>query len=143
MNIASVAIPQLQGVVGAPADCRVSVHKLVVGPIRELFERWEKAGLLPLIKSWGGSWAPRFIRGSKTSLSNHAYGTAFDINVAWNGLGAVPALAGRTGSVRELVPIANELGWFWGGHFGMGAAGNPGTGSRPDGMHFELAKITR
>lgn len=133
MNIAMVHIPQLKGVIGAPADCRVPLHKLAAEPARALFERWEKAGLLPLVKSWAGSWAPRFIRGSNTSLSNHAYGSAFDINAAWNGLGVVPALAGRTGSVRELVPIATELGFYWGGFFS----------GRQDGMHFELAKIGR
>jgi hypothetical protein len=32
--------------------------------------------------------------------------------------------------VRELVEIANEWGFYWGGHF-----------TRKDGMHFEIAKI--
>ena len=64
-------------------------------------------------------------------LSNHAFGTAFDINVPFNPLGARPALIGKQGSVRELVPIANEHGFFWGGHFGK----------RPDGMHFEVAVL--
>jgi len=43
----------------------------------------------------------------------------------------LPALVGQKGSVRELVPIANENGFFWGGHFN----------DRLDGMHFEIAKI--
>jgi len=128
-NIVMVALPQLRGLVGAPADGRVPFHRAGADRLRELFERWERAGLLPLVKTWAGSWAPRFIRGSRSTLSNHAFGTAFDINAAWNPLGTVPPLAGRIGSVRELVPIANELGFFWGGHFA----------SRPDGMHFELA----
>jgi hypothetical protein len=34
--------------------------------------------------------------------------------------------------VRELVPIANAFGFYWGGHFGAG---------RVDGMHFEVAKV--
>ncbi len=130
-NIVMVAIPQLRGIVGAPEGGRVPFHRLAAEPVRELFRRWEEAGLLPLVRTWAGSWVPRFIRGSRTTLSNHAFGSAFDINAAWNGLGAVPALAGRMGSVRELVPIANDLGWFWGGHFS----------GRPDGMHFELAKV--
>jgi hypothetical protein len=54
-----------------------------------------------------------------------------DLNVAWNRLGTVPALKGKTGSLRELVPIANELGIYWGGHFA----------GRPDGMHFEVAQV--
>jgi hypothetical protein len=70
------------------------------------------------------------VRGSKTVLSNHAFGTAFDINVNWNRLGTIPALVGQKGSVRELVQIANNNGFYWGGHF-----------TRKDGMHFEIAKI--
>lgn len=65
------------------------------------------------------------------AASNHAWGTAFDINVPWNGLGATPALVGARGSVRKLVPLANEHGFYWGGHFN----------GRPDGMHFEIAQI--
>jgi hypothetical protein len=72
---------------------------------------------------------PIFIRGNTTTLSNHAFGTAFDINADQNSLGARPALVGQRGSTRELVPLANKWGFYWGGHFG----------SRPDGMHFEIA----
>lgn len=36
---------------------------------------------------------------------------------------------GKQGCVRELVEIATEQGFYWGGHFK----------SRPDGMHFEVA----
>ena len=95
-----------------------------------LFERWEQAGLKPLVSSWAGAFTPRFTRGSRSVLSNHAYGSAFDINAEWNGLGALPRLLSERGSVRKLVPIANELGFYWGGHF-----------SRRDGMHFELARL--
>ncbi|NRA35694.1 MAG: M15 family metallopeptidase, partial [Polyangiaceae bacterium] len=35
------------------------------------------------------------------------------------------------GSVRELVTIAEEHGFYWGGFFS----------TRPDGMHFEAAKV--
>jgi hypothetical protein len=128
-NIELVTIPQLAGVRGATAG-RARFHRLVVPRVLQLFERWEQAGLKPLILSWGGSFSARFMRGSRSSLSNHAYGSAFDINAEWNGLGAVPKLLNEKGSVRKLVPIANELGFYWGGHF-----------RRRDGMHFELAKL--
>ncbi len=128
-NIVLVEIPQLVGVVGATR--RVPFHKELEAPVKKLFAAWEEAGLIDLVKSWAGSWVPRFQRGSSTTLSNHSWGTAFDINVPWNGLGVQPALVGRTGSVRRLVPIANELGWFWGGHF-----------TRKDGMHFEATSST-
>jgi len=129
-NIVSVHIPQVANVRGASASGNAQFHRLVAPRVVELFQRWEAAGLLPLILTYGGSFVPRFIRGSRTTLSAHAHGSAFDINVAWNQLGAVPTRAGSKGSVRPLVPIANELGFYWGGHF-----------TRRDGMHFELAAL--
>jgi len=64
-------------------------------------------------------------------LSNHAFGSAFDINASFNALGVEPARVGDRGCVRELVTIANDHGFYWGGHFAK----------RPDGMHFEVANI--
>jgi hypothetical protein len=129
-NIVRVQIPQLAGVAGAPASGAIRFHRLAVAQLVSLWKAWEDAGLLSRVKTWGGSFVPRFVRGSDSVLSNHAFGTAFDLNVAFNPLGAQPALAGRPGSVRELVPIANEKGFYWGGHF-----------TRLDGMHFEVAKL--
>lgn len=124
-NIVSITIPQLaEHRIGPP---KVQFHRLCVQPVLDLFAAWERAEMLYLLKSWAGSFAPRFQRGSRTRLSNHAWATAFDINAAWNPLHAKPAKLGATGCVRELVPIANSLGWFWGGHWD-----NP-----RDGMHFE------
>lgn len=129
-HIVGVTIPQLQAVAGAPLGGRVWAHRLIAAQLTALFHAWEVAGLLPLVKSWHGSFVPRFVRGSASTLSNHAWGTAFDINAPWNPLGAVPARRGTEGSVRELVPLAHHHGFFWGGHF-----------SRHDGMHFEVAEI--
>lgn len=130
-NLVTVEVPQLQGVSGGPLRNGVLWHRAGADQLTSLFKAWEDAGLLPLILSWAGSYNPRFIRGSTTVLSNHSYGTAFDINAPQNWLGQVPALVGKTGSVRKLVPIANDHGFFWGGHYS----------ARPDGMHFELAKL--
>jgi len=130
-NIVKVKIPQLKGVLGAPSSGEIFWHQKGEEQIIKLFEAWEKENLLQLVQSWAGSWVPRFVRGSRTFLSNHAYATAFDINVPWNGLKRTPALVGKKGSVRELVPIANDLGFYWGGHF-----------SRKDGMHFEIGKMS-
>lgn len=127
-NIVTVDIPQLRSIPGAGSG-KVAFHRLGADKLQAMFQAWENAGLLPLVLTWGGSFVPRFVRGSKIYLSNHAFGTAFDLNVAWNGLGVRPALVGQHGSVRKLVPIANQHGFYWGGHYG----------NRPDGMHFELA----
>lgn len=136
-NIVSVEIPQLVGILGAPADGKVLFHRAAADQLKALFAVWEKAGLMHHVLSWAGSWAPRFIRGSRTSLSNHAWATAFDVNAQWNSLGARPALAGSKGSVRELVLLAYQYGFFWGGWYGPGPTGV----TRPDGMHFEVYKL--
>jgi hypothetical protein len=129
-NIVDVSVPQLRKVKGAPRSGRIRVHKLVKAQVQAVFAAWEKDRLLPLVKTWDGSFHPRFIRGSMTTLSSHAWGIALDINARWNPLQVMPPLRGRVGSVRELVRHANELGFFWGGHF-----------SRRDGMHFEVARV--
>ena len=128
LNITTIEIPQLQGVPGA-FSTRVQFHKAGANQLAALWRTWDGEGLLRCIETWDGSYVPRFIRGSTSVLSNHAFGTAFDINAGWNPLGAMPALLHKRGCVRELVESANAHGFYWGGHFS----------SRPDGMHFELA----
>lgn len=130
-NIVQVHLPQLQGVKGAPRDGKIPSHVKAVDQLKTLFQTWEERGFLRNILSWDGSWAPRFVRGSRTHLSNHAWASAFDINASQNPLGSQPALVGKPGCVREMVEIANDCGFYWGGHFS----------GRPDGMHFEVAKI--
>lgn len=129
VHLGSVEIPQLKNVKGAGRT--VSFHKKAIPQLVRFFERVEKEDLLSHLLTWGGTWSPRFIRGSRTTLSNHSWATAFDCNVAWNGLGVRPALMGTEGSVRELVEIGYEHGLIWGGHWP----------SRPDGMHFEVYKL--
>jgi hypothetical protein len=134
-NIVPVAVPQLaalaaRGIRGAPKSGTMFFNKRAVKQLLGLWKAWEDAGLLDRVIGYFGDFNARFIRGSKTELSQHAFGTAFDINVEQNGLGVQPALVGQRGSVRELVPIANAFGFYWGGHF-----------SRLDGMHFEVAQV--
>lgn len=121
-NIVAVECPQLVRF----NRKRVWMHRLVAKPFLELWQDWDDSGLLSDVLAWNGGFNPRFIRGSSTRLSNHSYGTAFDINAAWNGLGHTPPAEGVHGSVRRLVPIAEKHGWFWGGNW-----------PRLDGMHFE------
>jgi intein/homing endonuclease len=59
---------------------------------------------------------------------SNSWGSAFDLNTVTNPMGSKPPIVGQPGCLRELVPMANNQGWFWGGHFK----------NRPDGMHFEL-----
>src|SRR5882672_8368604 len=72
-NIAPVTIDQLAGVKGAPANGRIHVHKLVGEQMRQLFAAWETAGLIGRVRTWEGSFAPRFVRGGRPTLSNNAW----------------------------------------------------------------------
>jgi len=127
VNLIKISIPQLVLIKGSDT---VYFHKKAANQLKELFKEWEQENLLHKVMTWEGAYVARFVRGSRTTLSNHAFGSAFDINYAWNKLGSKPALVGQKGSVRELVEVANKNGFYWGGHF-----------SRKDGMHFEIAKL--
>lgn len=136
-HIVTVNVPQLAR--------NARVHKLIAKQFLALWAAWEAAGLLGRVLTFDGSWVSRFKRQPGTpaqraaackvlgeqALSNHAWGTAFDIDAAFNPLGATPAAVGAKGCTRELVPIAALHGFAWGGDFH----------SRPDGMHFEAARV--
>lgn len=127
-NIVSIEIPQVKTIEPYKPKT-VRCHTKVAKQFSALFNAWDKAGLTDRILTYNGSYMPRLMRGS-TNLSRHAWGTAFDINVPWNGLNVIPPPVGEKGCVRELVQIANKNGFYWGGHFG-----------RLDGMHFEIAQL--
>lgn len=130
-NIVDVNVPQLAKYMGGRTT--VKMHRIAADPFKRLWAAWEAAGLLHFVKDFAGTWVARTIRGNPKSLSNHAYGSAFDINVKWNGIFKVAAFVGQEGSVRELVPLANAHGFFWGGHWNYDGKG------ASDGMHFEWA----
>lgn len=130
-NIVNVHIAALEGVFGAPTNGIIQFHKLGVTALQGAFNEIQEKGLVSRIISFGGSFYPRFIRGSTTQLSNHSWGSALDLNAPENWLGKQPAKIGQKGCLLELVPIFNKWGFFWGGHYQ----------NRLDGMHFELAKL--
>lgn len=132
-HIVSVKIPQMLKIPGVRSDA-ITFHRIAAAQLQRLFTAWDEAGLLPLIKTFDGAWVTRTIRLRPTVLSNHAYGTAFDINARWNGLMKIAAFVGQPGTVRELVPIANAHGFYWGGHWNYDGKG------ASDGMHFEWAR---
>ncbi len=132
-HIKSIYISQLNKINQAWGHDKGNIlfHEKGARQMKALWDAWEKEGLLGYVTDWCCSYGPRFIRGSSVRLSNHAYGTAFDINIRTNALGKMPPIVGEKGSVRLLVPLANKFGFFWGGHYR----------NRKDGMHFELAKL--
>jgi hypothetical protein len=131
-NIVKVQIPQLIGVKNAPHDGVIRLHHLVAQQYVDFFKDVESAGYKHLILTYGGSYFPRFIRGSTTRLSNHSYGTAMDLNPEWNPLGTEPAVTGAQGCMREIASHGTNFGLFWGGWF-----------TRLDGMHLEAYKVGR
>ncbi len=72
---------------------------------------------------YAGCYYPRFIAGS-TTLSNHSFGLALDLNVPGNQRGTVGEID------REVVAIFKKWGFAWGGDWGY-----------TDPMHFELGQI--
>jgi hypothetical protein len=131
-NIRDVQIPQLKNLWrGGKVQC----HQRVEAQLKALWAAWESAGLLHLLLTYNGDWVPRVMAGNSNEISMHAYGAAFDINVQWNQFNVRAALVGDKGSVRELVPIANQLGFYWGGHFRYNKHSDAS-----DGMHFEWAR---
>jgi hypothetical protein len=95
---------------------RITCHRDAALSILRFFAAVEAAGKLSLVKSFDGCWNPRMVRGG-TTLSNHSFGTDFDLNAKWNVRGTRGARQGEYGSVVELYPIAAEcnigsgLGW--------------------------------
>ena len=112
---------------GGRAARVVGVHVKIAERLEALFRAWAEDDLLGDILKWNGAYNPRFIRGSVTRLSNHAWGTAFDLNAAQNPLGSDGAVWGQPGCVWRLVPRALEQGFYPGGFFAR----------RQDWMHFE------
>lgn len=111
------------------------VHRKAVDRFRDLFDRWKAAGLLDRLRTLNGTLNIRMKRGHETSLnlarlSTHSFGAAIDLNAQWNRFGHEPAPAGAEGSLVELVPIARECGFVWGGEW-----------HKPDGMHFEVGVV--
>lgn len=126
-NLVTIDVPELATVPGANKG-RITIHRRVAEPFRQLVQAWKDAGVLGDIVSWEGTYNPRFVRGSTSAISTHAYAASFDLNAKGNGLNETPSPIGTRGSVLRLVPIAERLGWAWGGRF-----------KRLDGMHFEYA----
>ena len=132
-NIQSVEIPQLKKL-GLPFKKRF--HRKAVTQLLGLWQAWEDDGLLDRVCTFDGAFNARYKRKAvhlTQNLSNHSWGTAFDINASTNGLGATPAIIWEEGCVFELVPWATRWGFDWGGWFG---------GGRVDGMHFEVRVLT-
>lgn len=102
---------------------RLYCNRAMIEPLTRAFNNIISRGLINQLKTWDGCFNIRKKRGA-TSQSLHAWGIAIDINAAWNGFGKKPTMS------KELVACFTDAGFDWGGVW-----------SRPDGMHFQLAKL--
>jgi hypothetical protein len=141
-NIITIPIPELDNGLFAVGNTyvvrpigRIACHRLAAPKFQQLFAEWRRANLIDRVITCAGAFNARLKRGATNpipeNLSNHSWGTAIDINDEQNPRSHVPVTLGARGCVRELVEIANGLGFYWGGHFA-----HP-----PDGMHFELSVL--
>lgn len=120
-NIVSVPLPEL--------GKTVQFNKRCAGKLQQLVSAWAAAGILGDIVSWDGTYVSRFIRGSRTKLSPHAFGNALDINAAMNPFRQPGAAPGEYGNVWRLVEVAQALGWNCGANWPAG---------QTDAMHFQI-----
>ena len=102
---------------------RIYCNKDIVPLLNQAFKNINTRGLANQVKTWDGCFNIRKKRGA-TSMSLHSWGLAIDINAAWNGFGKQPTMS------PELVKCFTDAGLDWGGKW-----------SRPDGMHFQIAKL--
>ncbi len=108
----------------------LSFHKkaapALVAALEEIWEHYGKdqAVIDRLgISSCAGTYNPRFVRGSTSKWSNHAYGAAIDLNASQNGFGK-----GKGNIPLPVIAAFKRQGARWGGDYK----------GRTDPMHFEF-----
>jgi hypothetical protein len=103
----------------------VTCNKLIFPQLRAALEEVITRGLADKIHpgEYAGCYYPRFIAGS-TTLSNHAFGLALDLNVPGNQRGTVGQMD------RGVVATFEKWGFTWGGRWHY-----------TDPMHFEMNRL--
>ena len=103
--------------------CAKAVAPLIAGFCKEFHELIEPidGGQLD---DWG--YAFRMVRGSTDKLSNHASGTAIDLNATKHPLGKIGTFPAE--KVPMIRALAKKYGLTWGGDYR----------NRKDEMHFEI-----
>lgn len=108
---------------------RVTGFQPAVRSLKTVFAEVAKdlPDLYPLLGN-AGMLCCRLIRGSKTAISNHSWGTAIDIKLA----GVNPDQRGNNlvqYGLSQIAPYFNKQRWFWGAAFRI-----------EDAMHFEASE---
>ncbi len=113
--------------VDLPRVGRAYVNRIMAPQLLAAFEELRAKGLIDHFdpEQFAGGWVARHIDWNpRKPLSMHAWGLAIDINSHDNCLGCAPKMDPR------IVEVFDRWGFNWGGRW-----------SRPDGMHFELARV--
>lgn len=105
----------------------VTCNRLIFPQLIAALQEVQARGLADEIhpEEYAGCYYPRFIAGS-TTLSNHAFGLALDLNVPGNQRGTVGQID------RGVVAIFKKWGFGWGGDWRW-----------TDPMHFEMNRLVR
>lgn len=106
-------------------------HKRIAPQFEAFFKAGAVKGLASKIVNNAGTFVARTITNNQAKLSNHALGTAIDVNSEQNGYGAQPAARGTTGSLSEFADYCTDFGLYWGGWYSK----------NKDAMHFEAVKV--
>jgi hypothetical protein len=103
----------------------MTCNKAVFPQLRAALEEVTARGLANEIHpdEYAGCYYPRFIAGT-TTLSNHSFGLAMDLNVPGNQRGTAGEMD------RGVVGIFKKWGFAWGGDWNY-----------TDPMHFEMASV--
>jgi hypothetical protein len=110
-----------------PGMAATSCHRVMIPQLLAAVDELQERGLYDHLdpEQFAGCFVARHIDWDPTRpLSMHAWGLAIDFNARDNPLGATPVMDPR------VVEVFERWGFDWGGRW-----------SRPDGMHFELARI--
>jgi hypothetical protein len=102
---------------------KIYCNKDMVVPLSHAFNNLIQRDVVSELKTWDGCFNIRKKRGGST-MSLHSWGIAVDVNAFSNCFGCKPKLTAK------FVKCFTDAGFDWGGTWG-----------KPDGMHFQLAKI--
>lgn len=110
-----------------PRVGRAYVNRVMAPQLLAAMQELEQRGLIDHLdpSQFAGGWVARHIDWNpRKPLSMHAWGLAVDFNSRDNALGARPRMD------PAVVEVFERWGFSWGGRW-----------ARPDGMHFELARV--
>lgn len=99
----------------------IQIHEAAAESLDAALREIQRKGWAGKIRSFQGSYVPRFVRGSTKNLSSHSYATSIDVNADEN-----PQGSGPTEDQKLIAPVFEKHGWYWGNRF-----------SKRDPMHFE------